>query len=35
MPRETKPGSALPSIPSELVDYFVKGPMVAEAVEDA
>lgn len=34
MPHTTKPGSAgLPTIPQELVDYFVKGPMAAEAVK--
>ena len=38
MPRKTKSaraaGTALPSIPNELVDQFVTGPMTAEAVND-
>ena len=38
MPRKTKSaraaGTALPSIPHELVDQFVTGPMTAEAVND-
>lgn len=37
MPRKTKgtTGAALPSIPKELLDQLVKGPMSAEAVEAA
>ena len=39
MPRKTKPvaaaGTALPSIPQELIDRFVTGPMSAEAVNAA
>ena len=39
MPRKPKPGAAapmdLPSIPAELIDQFVKGPMTAEAVQAA
>jgi transposase-like protein len=38
MPRNTKAaraaGTALPSIPNELIDQFVTGPMTAEAVND-
>jgi transposase-like protein len=39
MPRKTKTtaaaaGAALPSIPNELIDQFVSGPMTAEAVND-
>jgi transposase-like protein len=38
MPRKTKSaraaGTALPSIPNELIDQFVTGPMTAEAVND-
>ena len=38
MPRKTKSaaaaGMALPSIPDELIDQFVTGPMTAEAVND-
>ena len=38
MPRKTKSaraaGTTLPSIPNELVDQFVTGPMTAEAVND-
>jgi hypothetical protein len=35
MPSKTskkKPAAALPSIPKELIDRFVSGPMSAEAV---
>lgn len=39
MPRKPKPSAdastALPSIPKELIDEFVKGPMTAEAVQAA
>ena len=39
MPRKSKAGpeaqTALPSIPKELIDQFVKGPMTAEAVHAA
>jgi len=36
MPRKPKtPLRELPTIPKELVDQFVKGPMTAEAVQDA
>ena len=39
MPRKPKPAAeaqtALPSIPDELIDQFVKGPMTAEAVQAA
>jgi transposase-like protein len=39
MPRKSKPAAeastALPSIPKELIDQFVKGPMSAEAVQAA
>jgi putative transposase len=36
MPRKTKNAPKnLPSIPAELIDQFVKGPMTAEAVQDA
>lgn len=36
MPRKTKNvPKELPSIPAELIDQFVKGPMTAEAVQDA
>ena len=39
MPRKPKPAAeaptALPSIPKELIDQFVKGPMTAEAVQAA
>lgn len=39
MPRKPKPAAeastALPSIPKELIDQFVKGPMSAEAVQAA
>ena len=39
MPSKSKPGKAgtteLPSIPKELIDEFVKGPMSAEAVNAA
>ncbi len=39
MPRKTKPAAeaqtALPSIPEELINQFVKGPMTAEAVHAA
>ena len=39
MPRKTKSAAAaaraaLPSIPNELIDHFVSGPMTAEAVND-
>ncbi|SOZ37916.1 protein of unknown function (plasmid) [Cupriavidus neocaledonicus] len=39
MPRRTKTSQAadrdLPTIPEDLVAHFVKGPMTAEAVQDA
>lgn len=39
MPRKTKTAgtatTALPSIPKELIDQFVSGPMSAEAIQDA
>ena len=39
MPTKKKPASEaktqLPSIPKELIDQFVKGPMSAEAIQDA
>lgn len=36
MPRKPKSDTTeQPAIPTELIDYFVKGPMTAEAVEDA
>ncbi len=39
MPRKLKTATdaqtALPSIPKELIDQFVKGPMTAEAVHAA
>src|SRR3546814_1801566 len=36
MSRKTKSDTTgQPAIPTELIDYFVKGPMTAEAVEDA
>ncbi|MGF6875633.1 hypothetical protein OKW35_005105 [Paraburkholderia sp. MM5477-R1] len=39
MPSKPKPGTeaqpALPSIPKELIDQFVKGPMTAETVRAA
>ncbi|MEM5279362.1 IS256 family transposase, partial [Cupriavidus taiwanensis] len=39
MPRKTKTSQAadreLPSIPEDLIAHFVKGPMTAEAVQDA
>lgn len=39
MPRKTKTAAAaeaaLPQIPKELIDQFVKGPMTAEAVQAA
>ncbi|WP_171020361.1 transposase, partial [Cupriavidus sp. 2SB] len=36
MPRKPKaPLRELPAIPKELIDQFVKGPMTAEAVQDA
>ena len=38
MPSKTskkKPAAALPSIPKELIDRFVSGPMSAEAVNAA
>ncbi len=39
MPRKTKTSQAadreLPTIPEDLIAHFVKGPMTAEAVQDA
>jgi hypothetical protein len=39
MPRKPRPAveasPVLPSIPKELIDLFVKGPMTAEAVQAA
>ncbi len=39
MPRKTKTSQAadreLPAIPEDLIAHFVKGPMTAEAVQDA
>ena len=39
MPRKPKPAAeattALPSIPKDRIDQFVKGPMTAEAVQAA
>jgi hypothetical protein len=39
MPTKKKPASEakteLPAIPKELIDQFVKGPMSAEAIQDA
>jgi hypothetical protein len=36
MPRKPKtPLRELPAIPKELIDQFVKGPMTAEAVQEA
>ena len=36
MPHKTKhPPKIFPTIPTELIDQFVKGPMTAEAVQDA
>lgn len=39
MPTKKKPASEakteLPSIPKELMDQFVKGPMSTEAIQDA
>ncbi|QKL55745.1 IS256 family transposase [Ralstonia solanacearum] len=36
MPRKPKtPARELPAIPQELIDQFVKGPMTADAVQDA
>lgn len=39
MPTKKKPASEaprdLPSIPKELIDQFVSGPMSAEAIQDA
>jgi putative transposase len=34
MPRKTKPSTALPPIPKELLDQLVTGPMTPEAVQD-
>jgi putative transposase len=34
MPRKTKPTTALPPIPKELLDQLVTGPMTPEAVQD-
>ena len=38
MPSKTKTaaaaGTALPSIPKELIDHFVTGPMSAETIQD-
>ncbi|MBB3016934.1 hypothetical protein FHX62_005630 [Cupriavidus alkaliphilus] len=39
MPRRTKTSQAadreLPTIPEDVIAHFVKGPMTAEAVQDA
>jgi hypothetical protein len=35
MPSKKKPVATLPSIPKELIDQSVSGPMSAEAVNDA